>query len=368
MSVLSESPLQAVRTAADEPTLDDKVRFLGNPASYGRGVTEVRTRETHMSWIFLAGERVYKLKKPVRFSYLDFSTLERRAAACRAEQRLNRRLAPDTYLGVVPVTVSPAGLQIAGPGRIVDWLVEMKRLPDDETLDQALRDGSIEPGQLDRIAAKLEAFYAHVDRVTFSADYEIAARHTALRNDCQVLLNARFRLPLGMIERAVQAQRRFLAARGDLIVQRVRARQFVDAHGDLRPEHIWLTEPITIIDCLEFDAMLRASDPLDEVAFLHLECERLGSRRAGERIRRRLAHTLREDPGSGLFEFYRSRRAMLRARLSIAHLFDAAPRTPEKWPRLARAYLALAAADAARLEHLLGDHRPRSRWRCLRTP
>jgi len=359
MTAASEPSLQTVGTAVDEPTLEDKVRFLCDPASYGRDRVEVRTRETHMSWLFLARERVYKLKKPVRFSYLDFSTLDRRAAACRAEYRLNRRLAPDTYLGVVPVTVGPTGLQIAGRGRIVDWLVEMRRLPDDETLDAALRDGSVTPRQLDRIAAKLEAFYAHTDRVTFSAEHEIAARHVALRDDCRVLLNARFGLPLGMIARAAQAQRRFLAARGDLIARRVRARQFVDAHGDLRPEHVWLCDPITIIDCLEFDAMLRAGDPLDEVAFLHLECERLGSRPAGERIRRRLAHTLHEDRGSGLFEFYRSRKAMLRARLSIAHLFDAAPRTPEKWPRVARAYLALAAADAARLERLLGDRRPR---------
>ena len=361
MLALPEFPLGAACAAAGDPTLDDKVRFLSAPKAYGPGIAAVDTRETHMSWVFLAGNRVYKLKKAVRFAYLDFSTLDRRGAACRAEYRLNRRLAPDTYLGVVPLTVAATGLELSGSGRIVDWLVVMKRLPDDETLDRALRGGALAPRQVDRVAATLEAFYAHADRVQFSVDHELAARHAALRDDCRVLLNARFGLPLGIIERIAHAQRRFLAARADLIVQRIRARQFVDAHGDLRPEHIWLCEPITIIDCLEFDAQLRASDPLDEVAFLHLECERLGQRWVGERIRRRLAHILREDPTNGLFEFYRSRRAMLRARLSIAHLFDQAPRTPDKWPRLARAYLALAAADAACLERLLGDQRPRLR-------
>ncbi len=360
-SALSESSLQPAGAAVNEPTLDDKVRFLSMPRTYGRGVTDVDTRETHMSWLFLAGDRVYKLKKPVRFSYLDFSTLERRAAACRAEQRLNRRLAPDTYLDVVPITTSPEGLHVAGHGRIVDWLVVMKRLADDETLDAALRAGTVAPHQLDRIAATLAAFYAHADRVTFSsAEHEVAARHIALRDDCRILLNSRFDLPLGMIERAAQTQRQFLATRSNLLIRRSRFRQFVDAHGDLRPEHVWLSEPITIIDCLEFDALLRASDPLDEIAFLHLECERLGNRRAGERIRRRLRHIVREDPSDGLFEFYRSRRAMLRARLSIAHLLDAAPRTPEKWPHQARAYLSLAAADAARIERLLGGSRPRT--------
>ncbi|MDR3466857.1 MAG: hypothetical protein P4M07_13020 [Xanthobacteraceae bacterium] len=361
MLALPEFSQGAACAAAGEPTLDDKVRFLGTPATYGPGIAAVDTRETHMSWVFLAGDRVYKLKKPVRFAYLDFSTLDRRSAACCAEHRLNRRLAPDTYLGVAPLTAATTGLEISGSGRIVDWLVVMKRLRDDETLDRALRSGALGSRELDRVAATLEAFYAHADRVLFSADHELAVRHSALRDDCRVLLDARFGLPLGTIERIAHAQRRFLAARADLIVQRIRARQFVDAHGDLRPEHIWLCEPITIIDCLEFDAQLRAGDPLDEVAFLHLECERLGRRWAGERIRRRLAHTLREDPTNGLFEFYRSRRAMLRARLSIAHLFDQAPRTPDRWPHLARAYLALAAADTACLERLLGDERPRVR-------
>jgi aminoglycoside phosphotransferase family enzyme len=131
----------------------------------------------------------------------------------------------------------------------------------------------------------------------------------------------------------------------------------VDSHGDLRPEHIWLRTPVTIIDCLEFAPKLRANDPLDEIAFLHLECERLGGLWAGEQIRRHLARALGDDISSGLFLFYRSHRAMLRARLSIAHLLDAHPRTPEKWPRLARLYLDLAAKDAAQLARILNDRR-----------
>ena len=96
--------------------LDDKVRFLSRPEIYPGNVGRVIARETHMSWVFLAGDRVYKLKKPVRFSYLDFSTLDRRAAACRAENLLNRRLAPDVYLDVVPLTISTSGLAISGEG------------------------------------------------------------------------------------------------------------------------------------------------------------------------------------------------------------------------------------------------------------
>jgi aminoglycoside phosphotransferase family enzyme len=175
--------------------------------------------------------------------------------------------------------------------------------------------------------------------------------------NCRALLDARFGLPLGCVERIAQVQRRFSIQRSALLRERICARQFVDSHGDLRPEHIWLREPVTIIDCLEFDPKLRANDPLDEIAFLHLECERLGGLWAAERIRRHLARALEDDAASGLFLFYRSHRAMLRARLSIAHLLDPNPRTPEKWPRLARVYLKLAAVDAGRLERILGSAR-----------
>jgi aminoglycoside phosphotransferase family enzyme len=118
----------------------------------------------------------------------------------------------------------------------------------------------------------------------------------------------------------------------------------------LRPEHIWLEDPVKILDCLEFNPRLRAVDPFDEIAFLSLECERLGAAWAGEHIRRRITPGLRDGSCEQLFLFYRCHRAMLRARLAIAHLLEPAPRTPEKWPRLARGYLQIAAADAIRLE------------------
>ena len=147
------------------PTLGDKVRFLGCPATYSCAPGQVVARETHMSWVFMAGDRVYKLKKPVRFAYLDFSTLDRREAACRAEFLLNRRLAPDIYLAVVPLTISSSGLAISGDGPAVDWLVVMRRLEENDTLEAALRDGWLKPLHLDRLAATLGAFYAHAPRV-----------------------------------------------------------------------------------------------------------------------------------------------------------------------------------------------------------
>jgi aminoglycoside phosphotransferase family enzyme len=236
----------------------------------------------------------------------------------------------------------------------VDWLVVMRRLEENDTLEAALRGGWLKPSQVDRVAATLGAFYAHALRVQLAPEFYLVAWQKAINDNCRVLFDARFGLPQGEVERIAQVQRRFATKRSVLLLERIHRRRFVDAHGDLRPEHIWLREPVTIIDCLEFDPKLRALDPLDEIAFLHLECERLGGLWAAERIRRRLARALDDDASSGLFLFYRSHRAMLRSRLSIAHLLDANPRTPEKWPRLARIYLKLATADAARLERILG--------------
>ena len=340
----------------DATTLARKVSFLSRPDSYAPAPETVGARETHMSWVFMAGDRVYKLKKPVRFPYLDFSTLERRADACLAEVSLNRRLAPDVYLGVAPLTMTPAGYAIGGGGRITDWLVVMRRLDESRTLEELLKAHEVSRAEVERLANNLRRFYSHAFRVTINPENYLLSLQRAAAVDRQALLNQAFDLNRGTIERISHIQRRFLRQRRKILAERVHRRFILEAHGDLRPEHICLSAPFPIIDCLEFNAHLRTLDALDEVAFLHLECERLGGRWVGEALRRQLAIFLDDDSATGLFLFYRINRAMLRARLSIAHLIDPHPRTPEKWPRLARTYLAIARADARQLEHLLPHH------------
>jgi aminoglycoside phosphotransferase family enzyme len=336
--------------ATGEPTLADKVAFLSRPEAYPHDTGEVVRKETHMSWVFLAGDKVYKLKKPVRFPYLDFSTLKRREAACRAEYGLNRRLAPDVYIGVAPLTFSGRGLAIAGEGQTVDWLVVMHRLDERWSLEQVAREGRLETSQLDRLIATLVQFYRRARPVLLSPGVQLAAWPGNLTLNRCVLLDPRFDLPTGLIRRIDRSLRRFVAERGDILAARARRRRIVDGHGDLRPEHIWLDHEVRIIDCLEFNARLRTVDPLDEIAFLTLECERLGAAWAGRYIRKGIERGLNGDSPPELFHFYRAYRATLRARLAIAHLYESQPRTPEKWPRLARAYLDIAARDSAQIE------------------
>lgn len=335
------------------PTLDAKVTFLSRPDAYRPGAGEVIRRETHMSWVFLVGDQVYKLKKPVRFPYLDFSSVARREAACRAELRLNRALAPDVYLDVVPLVDSGAGLSIGGAGTPIDWLVVMRRLDERQMLDGLIAVRHVDLVKLDRLAATLAQFYRSATPVLLSPAVHLADWTRSLAYNRRILLDPRFALPAGLVRQIDRVQRRFLQQHGALIVARMRRRRIVSGHGDLRPEHIWLGDQIRIIDCLEFNPRLRVVDPFDEVAYLSLECERLGSAWVGRFIERRMKLLSRDGPAEELFTFYRSHRAMLRARLAIAHLLEQHPRTPEKWPRLAAAYLKLAAASARKLEAFL---------------
>jgi aminoglycoside phosphotransferase family enzyme len=337
-------PGGAICLSRDIP-LEAKVAFLETPAAYGCASGAVGCRETHMSWVFATANEVYKLKKPVRFSYLDFSSLERRRKACAAELELNRRLAPDVYKSLVPLTWRAGGMAIGGGGDVIDWLVVMRRLDESRTLERLLLSRRLAPWQLNPLIALLTRFYRRTPRVTVSPAAHLERWRRSLAANRPVLLDPRLGLPATLVRRIDRRQREFLQHRSGLLMARVRGRMIVDGHGDLRPEHIWPEPPVTIIDCLEFDAELRAIDPLDELAFLHVECSLLGFARHAAHVVRRVAGSLPGGFEPELFDFYCSYRAMLRARLAIAHLLEERPRSPEKWRPLALRYL--LAADRA---------------------
>ncbi len=293
--------------------------------------------------------RVYKLKKPVRFPYLDFSTLARHEAACRAELRLNRRLAGDVYVDVIPLTAMQHRLALAGSGAVVDWLVVMRRLDERCMLDHAIAAKCVDERALDRLVTLLARFYQRAARVRMTGEAHLADWLRSLADNRRGLSDPRARMPAGLVRFVDGVQERFLARCGSLLAARASGGHIVDAHGDLRPEHIWLGNPPRIIDCLEFNDNLRANDPFDELAFLTLECERLGGWLA-RYLRRRLTRALPNPPPAELFTFYRCHRATLRARLAVAHLFEKDVRTPEKWPAQARDYLRLVTADTRRLD------------------
>ncbi len=330
-------------------TLESKIAFLSRPEAYPRHGGKVDARETHMSWVFLTDDRVYKLKKPLSSPFLDFSTRERREAACREEIRLNKRLARETYVDAVPLTRSGDRLVIGGDGHPYDWLVVMRRLDESLMLEEQIAQGQLQPRDLAKLAGLLADFYRHAEPSTLAPEEHVAELRRNLRLNREILLDARLKLPAGLVRRIDRIQRDFLSECETLFAERSHAQLIVDAHGDLRPEHIWLGEPLQIIDRLEFNRRLRTLDALSEIAFLDLECERLGASWAGKYLRKQIFGKLPRLRNNALFHFYRSYHAMLRARLAIAHLLEPAPRKPKKWQPLALAYLQLASADARKL-------------------
>ena len=325
----------------------EKVAFLRTPEAYPYRPLRVDVKETHMSWVFIAGDRVYKLKKPVRYPFLDFRTLAAREANCREEVRLNRRLAPEVYVGVVPLTKKHDGrLALAGRGEVVDWLVEMRRLPDGLMLDRAILEHTIERDRGDRridaVGDLLIAFYRAcppADLSPLSYVQQFAREHAITET---VLSDPRFNLDRAQVGYALDHVRRGIKEDAAILQDRVKHGRVVEGHGDLRPEHICLSDPPVIIDCLEFNRAFRLVDPFDELTFLGLECERLNAGWIGERLIKRCADGLGEQPSPRLLEFYWAYRACLRARLALAHLLEPDPREPWKWVPLANRYLELA--------------------------
>lgn len=332
-----------------ELALESKVAFLRQPMSFPDRPYRVEAIETHMSWVFLTEKYAYKLKKPVCQEALDFRPIEARRHYCEEEVRLNRRLAADVYLGVVAMSINTRGhlrlceRDIHSEGEtIVDWLVQMRRLPAEHMLDYALRTGTVSDGDIGRVAARLALFYRGCGPVSIGASaYRAAFLHGIDRNQ-QVLTRPGYGLPGGLIHRLCSIQRKVLNQHRELLDTRVRAGRIVEGHGDLRPEHVCLKPEVTVIDCLEFSSALRIVDPLDELGYLALECERLGSAHAGALLLNAYGELSADQPDTMLVNFYQGYRALLRARLAIAHLDEEKFRHSEEWHRRAMSYLRLA--------------------------
>ena len=327
-------------------SLDAKVDFLLRPENYPEPTQTIEAIETHMSWVFLTERFAYKLKKPAKTSFLDFSTLELRKHFCEEEVRLNRRLAPRVYIGTVAVMREDGRMSIDGHGAAVDWLVKMHRLPRERMLDETIRQHTFTNDAIGRFAERLIAFYRMAPATPLNAvDYRWRLERNAL-GDLEEL-TAWPDLSRDRVGRIRALLLAFLHGHACLLERR--AAHIIEAHGDLRPEHVFLDADPQVIDCLEFNREFRTLDPLDELAFFAIECEMLGAAAIGESVFARYREEIGDNPPPRVFDFYRAYRAVLRAKLSIWHLREARVRDPARWPRQAQRYLELAGSYAERL-------------------
>jgi aminoglycoside phosphotransferase family enzyme len=320
------------------------VAFLSRPEAYPDKPEAVERIETHMSWVFLTDQHAYKLKKPIRYDSLDFSTPELRRHDGQEELRLNRRLAPDVYLGLVGLRWDPErGLALDGTGETIDWLIWMRRLPADRMLDARILRGEIEAREVRSAALLLARFYDRARPCDITPAEYRRSLEQGVHGDRRELCRPGFGLPREAVEELAAAQLAFLAEHAELFDRRVREGRIVEGHGDLRPEHICLVAEPVIIDCLEFSRALRILDPADELAFLGLECERLGNPAVGRWFLDTYSELSGDVPPAALLRFYRIYRALRRAVLAAWHLQDPSVREPLEWRARARRYLELAA-------------------------
>jgi uncharacterized protein len=325
-----------------------KVRFLSEGANLGEPGVRVESVETHFAWVFLTPRHAYKLRKPIRYHGIDTLSLAARHATCREELRLNRALAPGVYLDVLPLIARPAGGLHLGSadGEPIDWLLQMRRLPADRMLDHIVLSRRWRTSDLDALLRHLWDYYARLAPIEVSGE----AYCRRLREDIDLnRVTVETTVVPGVdprdVSRLASLQHQLLDRLRPLLARRAGNGCIRECHGDLRPEHICLGPPILIIDRLDFDRELRLLDPLEELSFLALECERLGMP-AGQ-LDLQCHAPERLDAVAPLLDFYLSNRAFTRARLAAWRLAEANAEPTVLAARL-RDYLRRASAAAER--------------------
>ncbi|WP_374449823.1 AAA family ATPase [Stella sp.] len=312
--------------------------MLADPATHdGAAVRQVRT---HAAIVFLAGDRAWKLKRAVRFPYLDFSTVERRRIACEAEIRLNRRTAPEIYERVVPVTRGPDGRpRLGGEGPAVDWLVAMRRFDETLVLDRLADAGRIDLATIEALADHVAAFHAAAERRPDRGGLE--AMRFVVDTNAEALADAAAVLDQERSHALTAATRAALEAVAPLLERRRREGFVRLGHGDLHLGNICLVDGRPrLFDALEFDLRLTCLDTVYDIAFLVMDLLARGLVRAANRFVERYVERTGDVAGLALLPLCLSMRAAIRAHVSVAIAAGAAD--PGEHARAARRYLDLA--------------------------
>jgi len=300
---------------------------LADPASYDPRPTDVSVVHTHASVVFLVGERVYKIKKPVDLGFLDYSTLARREAMCRSEVELNCRLARDVYIDVAPITQHGDQIAIGGSGPVVEWAVVMRRLDEAGSWSTLVAERRLGATQVHDAARHIARFHREAPRGRAEwGSFEAVAG--ACRDNIVSL-----RRELGdsaLLRRVELATERELEARRELITTRARNGVVREIHGDLRLEHLYdvgargRAEDLRIIDCIEFSDALRHGDPAADIAFLAMDLRMHGAWSLADELTTAWAIAL-EDPGAAeLLPLYSAYRSAVRAKVRTLQAHDRA--------------------------------------------
>jgi hypothetical protein len=297
---------------------------LLDSSAYDEPTASVVLLQTHVSFLFLTDKFVYKIKKPVDFGFLNFVTLDRRRFYCEEEVRLNRRLCPDMYLGVVEVRESPAGVRLYGQGTIIDYAVKMKRLPSEKMLDRLLEEDGVSTDDIREIARTIGTFHLRAERSREIDSYgslEVIRRNW-MENFSQVEPFLSCTLSATDLQFIRQWVESYLDAHGDLFAERVAHGFIRDCDGDIHSENICLADQVYIFDCIEFNARFRFSDTASDLAFLLMDLEYRNRRDLAELLLHEYCVATGDRSLTGVLDFYLVYRAFVRGKVESFRLDD----------------------------------------------
>lgn len=320
------------------------VQALLQPEIYPHHPHKVELVQTQMSFVFLTGAYAYKVKKPVNLGYLDYTTLEKRRFFCRQEVELNRRLCPETYIEVVPITESDGKFQLAGSGEVVEYAVKMKQLPQERMLDNLLVCDRVTEDMIAALAQRLAAFHKKARTSPEISSYGglKAIRINTEENFSQTEKYIGTTISQHIYSYIKDYTDNFMEKNKKLFEKRIAEDRIRDCHGDLHAAHVCFTDGVCIYDCIEFNDRFRYGDVASEVAFLAMDLDRFNR---ADLSRVFVDAYVQASGDSGLLkllDFYKCYRAYVRGKVESFKLDD--PFIPDKNTALeaAHSYFQLA--------------------------
>jgi aminoglycoside phosphotransferase family enzyme len=327
--------------------LESLIGDLLKPKALPDPTRQIQLVQTHISLVFVADEFVYKVKKPVNFGFLDFTSLEKRAFYCRQELTLNRRLAEDIYLDVLPIRFDGKTHSMRSRnGRIVEYALKMKRISAERLMKSLYERGALTENHLRRLARRLAMFHRHASR---SPEIDTFGEPDRFR----VNTDENFSQIHKYIGRSIEPKQfsvlqdwtdLFYRTRRELFEKRIQQGKIRDCHGDLHMEHVCFSRKLSIIDCIEFNDRFRYSDTVADIAFLLMDLEFHGGKNASAALWRHYRKLAGEKGVEPLLDFYKVYRAVVRGKVNSFQVDDPTISTEDKEAAVQKAkkYFALA--------------------------
>jgi aminoglycoside phosphotransferase family enzyme len=306
--------------------LPSYIQYLQQESSYPHPAADVSLLQTHISFVLLAGEYVYKWKKPVDFGFLNFSTLEKRKYYCEQELQLNRRLCPDLYEELVSINSDGDSFCLGGSGEIVEYGIRMKRMPEERMMGRVVAAGELTRDHLDAIIRQLVPFYK-------AAAGDAAIQEFGLASSVAVNVLENFEQTENFVDQGAISRKQFDAivsyskeflSHEDRFQARIDAGKIRDCHGDMHSANICLADPVYIFDCIEFNERFRYTDVAADVAFLAMDLDFHGETELSDYFIEQFAEKS-ADPGLvDMLNFYKCYRTYVRAKIALFTASDPA--------------------------------------------